>query len=296
MGYGLHLTIMLGICGPVIYNQSMSGTDSQKLMQKRGNLNYQFMLMIQVLIASWNVINQLMEIGKVKEEGNRVWGLICGLERLLKNRKTENQENFEDGDRIAFDDVDIYTPTGNLLVKNLTFEVDGDSDSLLLTGHNGAGKSSIFRCLAGLWKIPKGKITKPKAKGSRSSLAGDVYYLPQKPYNVIGTLVDQLTYPKHAEGHLLKREQVCNVLKYVGLEYLVDREGVFEQDINWEDELSLGEKQRLAIARLVHHRPKFAILDECTSGLPTKMEIKLYHLLNEMNISYITISHRQKMQ
>ena len=134
MGYGLHLTIMLGICGPVIYNQSMSGTGSLTLSLKRGNLNYQFMLMIQVLIASWNVINQLMEIGKVKEEGNRVWGLICGLERLLKNRKTENQENFEDGDRIAFDDVDIYTPTGNLLVKNLTFEVDSDNDSLLLTG------------------------------------------------------------------------------------------------------------------------------------------------------------------
>ena len=110
-----------------------------------------------------------------------------------------------------------------------------------------------------------------------------MYYLPQKPYNVIGTLVDQLTYPKHAEDqNQLTREQVRNVLMSVELEYLVDREGAFEQDINWEDELSLGEKQRLAIARLVHHRPKFAILDECTSGVPTKMEIKLYRLLNAM--------------
>ena len=198
--------------------------------------------MIQVLIASWNVINQLMEIGKVKEEGNRVWGLISGLDRLTRNRKTEKHENFAEGDCIAFDDVDVYTPTGNLLVKNLTFEVDSDNDSLLLTGHNGAGKSSIFRCLAGLWKIPKGKITKPKAKAEGSSLAGDVYYLPQKPYNVIGTLVDQLTYPKHAEDQKqLGREQVRKVLSYVELEYLVDREGAFEQDINWEDELSLGE-------------------------------------------------------
>ena len=169
--------------------------------------------------------------------------MISGLDRLTRNRKTEKHENFVEGDRIAFDDVDVYTPTGNLLVKNLTFEVDSDNDSLLLTGHNGAGKSSIFRCLAGLWKIPKGKITKPKAKveGSRSSLAGDVYYLPQKPYNVIGTLVDQLTYPKHAEDqNQLTREQVRNVLMSVELEYLVDREGAFEQDINWEDELSLG--------------------------------------------------------
>ena len=62
-------------------------------------------------------------------------------------------------------------------------------------------------------------------------------------------------------------------------------EGAFEQDINWEDELSLGEKQRLAIARLVPSS-KIAILDECTSGVPTKMEIKLYRLLNATYILY----------
>merc|ERR1711988_1709306 len=105
-------------------------------------------------------------------------------------QKTEKQEHFKQGDSIAFDDVDVYTPTGNLLVKNLSFEVDGQNDSLLLTGHNGAGKSSIFRCLAGLWSA-QGKITKP-------SLAKDVFYLPQKPYNVLGTLADQLTYPLNA--------------------------------------------------------------------------------------------------
>ena len=299
MGYGLHLTIVMGTCAPVIYNTSVSGTSTEALALKRGNLNYQFMLMFQVLAASWSVITQLMEIGKVKEEGNRVWGLIRALDTLTAKQKTEKQEHFKEGDSIAFDDVDVYTPTGNLLVKNLSFEVDGQNDSLLLTGHNGAGKSSIFRCLAGLWKIPKGTITKPKPKegNAATSLAGDVYYLPQKPYNVIGTLLDQLTYPKHAtEADGLSRDRVREILSTVELDYLVDREGAFEEEINWEDALSLGEKQRLAIARLVHHRPRFAILDECTSGVPTNMEKRLYRLLNEMNISYITISHRPMLE
>lgn len=57
---------------------------------------------------------------------------------------------------------------------------------MLLTGHNGAGKSSVFRCLAGLWKIPEGQIQKPGGQGGSQSLAGTVFYLPQKPYNVLG--------------------------------------------------------------------------------------------------------------
>lgn len=92
----------------------------------------------------------------------------------------------------------MYTPTKNKLVHDLTFEV-GKSDSMLLTGHNGAGKSSVFRCLAGLWSIPKGTIQKPRGDGGLG-LAGTVFYLPQKPYNVLGTLADQLTYPAQSDG------------------------------------------------------------------------------------------------
>eukprot|EP00944_MAST-04C_sp_MAST-4C-sp1_P010415 g10415.t1 len=131
------------------------------------------------------------------------------------------------------------------------------------------------------------------SKANTSSLSGDVFYLPQKPYNVIGTLIDQLTYPAPAKvGDRLSADYIKNILSKVELGYLADRDGAFTEETNWEDALSLGEKQRLAIARLLHHKPKFAILDECTSGVAASMEKYLYLLLNEMNISYITISHR----
>ena len=74
--------------------------------------------------------------------------------------------------------------------------------------------------------------------------------------NVIGTLIDQLTYPDTTGGEELSREQVAELLAAVDLGYLLDREDALTNtEIVWEDELSLGEKQRLAIARLVHHRP-----------------------------------------
>lgn len=65
-----------------------------------------------------------------------------------------------------------------------------------------------------------------------------------------------------------------------------------EKEINWGDELSLGEQQRLGMARLFYHKPKFAILDECTSAVTTDMEERFCAKVRAMGTSCITISHR----
>ena len=70
-----------------------------------------------------------------------------------------------------------------------------------------------------------------------------------------------MTYPDVSASKDLSLEQLSEILKTVDLGYLLEREDVLTKEVNWDEELSLGEKQRLAIARLVHHRPKFAVLD-----------------------------------
>ena len=85
----------------------------------------------------------------------------------------------------------------------MTFKVECGTN-LLLTGPNGsasalyfilfrifagAGKSSLFRVLGGLWHITQGTVTKPSGD---NGLFEDVFYLPQKPYNVLGSLRDQV--------------------------------------------------------------------------------------------------------
>lgn len=80
------------------------------------------------------------------------------------------------------------------------------------------------------------------------------------------------------------------VLK-VDLEYLLDRY-LPEKEVNWGEELSLGEQQRLGMARLFYHKPKFAILDECTSAVTTDMEERFCAKVRAMGTSCITISHR----
>ena len=86
--------------------------------------------------------------------------LFCWCTRLQIERRMSSGSKVKMGDRIEFKDVTIRTPTKKTLVEHLDFSLN-IGESILLTGHNGAGKSSIFRCLGGLWDIPEGAITKP---------------------------------------------------------------------------------------------------------------------------------------
>ena len=72
----------------------------------------------------------------------------------------------------------------------------------------------VFRCLAGLWSIDTGSITKP---GGGKALAGKVFYLPQKPYQVLGTLFDQISYPAAHDPAHLTEEMAGEILDEVEL-------------------------------------------------------------------------------
>lgn len=198
---------------------------------------------------------------------------------------------FREGAHIAFEGVSIETPTGTPLLAGLTFKVESGRH-LVICGHNGAGKSSIFRCLAGLWPVAKGTITCPNA--CSSGLHRDVYYLSQRPMNIVGTLSDQLTYPTPVPGGL-SAQDLRQWLAYVGMAHFVDRaesKGTLQEEADWGSRLSLSEQQRLGIARVLYHRPKFAVLDECTSAVSKDLEHWLFQALNELGISCVTICHR----
>lgn len=66
-------------------------------------------------------------------------------------------------------------------------------------------------------------------------------------------------------------------------------------NLNWTEVLSPGEQQRIGLARVLYHKPRFAILDEATSCVDEPMEAKFYALCKDMNITLITIGHRSSL-
>ncbi|KAK5632437.1 hypothetical protein RRF57_008151 [Xylaria bambusicola] len=191
---------------------------------------------------------------------------------------------------IEFIDVPIISPNGDVLVKALSFSLK-QGEHLLVVGPNGCGKSSLFRILGGLWPVYGGTVYKPPFT--------DIFYIPQRPYLSRGSLRQQITYPdslRAVRARGVTDAQLLDILRILSLEHLVELypEG-WEAEAEWRDVLSGGLQQRVAMARLFYHKPRYAILDECTSSVTLETEKIMYDNAKALGITLMTVSHRRSL-
>lgn len=196
---------------------------------------------------------------------------------------------YVEGEYIKFEGVDIVSPEGKVLAKDLNFSVN-QNEHVMVTGPNGAGKSSVFRVIGELWPLHCGVLQKPRKE--------DILFIPQKPYLVLGTLRDQIIYP-HTKEQMQKRgvsdEDLEHLLEIVDPAKNITKSWGWDQENDWFHAFSGGQKQRVAMARLFYHRPKYAILDECTSAVSDEVEDKIYETCGELGITIFTVSHRKAL-
>jgi putative ATP-binding cassette transporter len=154
-----------------------------------------------------------------------------------------------------------------------------------LTGPSGSGKSTLFRAIAGIWPFGSGSIAIP----SDASLM----MLPQRPYFPIGTLHGAIVYP--GETNTFSADQVRQALISVGLPKLAER---LQEEAHWNRMLSLGEQQRLGLARALLHAPQYLFLDEATASLDEPSEAELYNLLGTKlpQTTIVSIGHRSTLE
>ena len=131
-------------------------------------------------------------------------------------------------------------------------------------------------------------------------------YIPQQLYLIESTLRDQLNYFRHARNMstYVNDQQIKDLLTKFNLIHLIDRYTLDSSVHLWSRTLSLGEQQRLIIvvALLTLFPPidnnqqiKYFVLDETTAGCDELTEKIIYEYLQNSNIQYISISHRNQL-
>ena len=202
-------------------------------------------------------------------------------QELTLNSKIKIEEG--DEDQIVIKHLDVELPTGKLQISANDVVIK-HGEKVLVKGRTGAGKTTVFRVISGIWPFGEGDIILPKGK--------KVIVLPQKPYFPIGKLSDAITYPEPAGSY--SREDMVRALQLVGMGDYASR---LDEEGHWNMICSGGEQQRLAIARALLYKPDYMFFDEATASMDEPSEMELYTMLSEemADATIISIGHRSSL-
>ncbi|MBB4038460.1 putative ATP-binding cassette transporter [Microvirga flocculans] len=177
---------------------------------------------------------------------------LTGLDTLVEDAE---RIAFREGEeaKLVFDKLGVVLFRGKAMLTEPHVEI-GPGEHVVITGDPGAGKSALFKALAGLWPWGTGSVLWPPGQA--------IMFMPRRPYLPPGSLRAILAYPASPDG--FAGDAFLAALDRVGLGHLkpdLDRED------RWDRMLPLEEQQRLAFARLMLHRPRWIIFDEAISAL-----------------------------
>ncbi|MEH2221459.1 MAG: ATP-binding cassette domain-containing protein [Nostoc sp.] len=231
------------------------------------------------------LIDEFGSTGRFSSYVERLVEFSDALEAVTKQPENVSSIKTIEENHIAFENVTLQTPDyAQVIVENLSLSVQ-PGEGLLIVGPSGRGKSSLLRAIAGLWDAGSGRLVRPPLE--------EVLFLPQRPYIILGTLREQLLYPR--TNRQITDTELETFLQQVNLQNVVTKVDSFDTEIPWENILSLGEQQRLAFARLLVTRPSFTILDEATSALDLNNEGSLYQQLQSTQTTFISVGHRESL-
>ncbi len=205
---------------------------------------------------------------------------IDQLDRVVENGKVWAIERREEqGPALRLRGLSVMHDDGTVVVNDADMKIEA-GERVLVVGESGTGKNSLIRAIAGLWPWGRGEvITRPGAK---------LFLISQFPYVPLGSLRRIVTYPLPADQ--ITAAAVQEVMELVGLAPFNPR---LDEEAPWDELLSDSEKQRVAFARLLLHRPDIVILDHGGSPLDTATLKRLMTLVVERlpNAAIVSIAN-----
>lgn len=237
------------------------------------------------------IFNQVGEFQHALVRTERIHKLIEGEQEDVTKEEVEKYQ----GD-IDFEDVWFAYEKDEYVLKGISFHIDKGT-SVGLVGHTGSGKSSLMNLLLRFYDLKEGKgVIKVDGKNiklySKRSYREHIGIVLQEPVLFKGTIASNIRFGKEN----VTDEEIINVLTLIGGKKIIDK---FENGINQEinragANMSCGEKQIIALARVLIHNPSILIMDEATSHIDTETEAMIKKALEVVakGRTMIIIAHR----
>jgi len=196
--------------------------------------------------------------------------------------------------QVEFDHVWFEYEPDNPVLRDVSLSVPAGT-TVALVGHTGCGKTTIISLLMRFYRVTSGTLRIDGTDINRlakSALRANMAMVPQDPVLFEGTIRENIAYgrPRASIDEVIRAAKAAEIHKTIealpdGYDTPFGQEGV---------KLSLGEKQRLTIARAILADPAILILDEATSSLDTESERLLQRALEKImqNRTSFVIAHR----
>ncbi len=258
--------------------------------------------LVQFIIYSGFVAGAVAALSEVFGELQRAAGAAERITEILVSKdpinEPENPERIEESIEISiqFRQVSFYYPTrpSEIVLDDLNFNL-GKGETLALVGPSGAGKTSIFQILLRFYEITSGSIEingTSIRKFKMTDLRDQFAIVPQEPAIFANSILENIRFGRPDASDLeveaaAKKAAAHDFVKELALGYdtFVGEKGVL---------LSVGQKQRIAIARAFLRDAPILLLDEATASLDADSENAIQAALEELSQSRstIVIAHR----
>lgn len=196
---------------------------------------------------------------------------------------------------IDFDEIKIlglnHSYGNQKVLRGLNFEINR-GEIIGMFGESGVGKSTFLDIFAGLRKPDSGEVWIDGESVCWRQLHGFVGYLPQSPVKIDGSVSENFTFRSDLSD--IEAAKVADLMHLVELSDVIQKDSNFEKVLRSPmSNLSGGQLQRLAIARLLFHKKTILLMDEATTGLDPDLELRILIKLRRIGISGILVSHNE---
>ena len=195
--------------------------------------------------------------------------------------------------KIEFKNVSFYYEKENYVLKDVSLKIN-PGDFVGLVGHTGSGKSTMMSLLERYYDLEEGEILldgENYLNYSKADIRENIGLILQDAVIFEGTIKENIAYGIEATD-----EEVINVLLAIGGDKFVYelKDGIHSKTSYQGENLSIGEKQIIAFARILLKNPKILILDEATANIDTETELLIQNALNVLteNRTTFVVAHR----